>query len=70
MIFGQFKEYKGYVGTIEYSTDDFVYHGKLLNIKDLVSYEGNSFIELYRDYLCAINDYIEIEKELSGLYEY
>jgi len=33
-------EYKGYKGSIEVCLDDDLLHGKLLGIKDLVTYEG------------------------------
>ena len=65
MIIGQFIEYKGYVGSIEYSLDDDIYYGKLLNIQDLVAYEGNTFELLYEDYLDAVDDYIELKKEVN-----
>ena len=64
MVLGQFIEYKGYVGSIEYSLDDDVYYGKLLNIADLVNYEGDTFELLYENYLDAVDDYIEFKKEL------
>lgn len=64
MVLGQFIEYKGYVGSIEYSLDDDVYYGKLLNIADLVNYEGDTFELLCENYLNAVDDYIEFKKEL------
>jgi predicted HicB family RNase H-like nuclease len=33
-------EHKGYVGSAEYSDEDEVFHGKLLCIRDLVTYEA------------------------------
>lgn len=60
MFIGQFIEYKGYVGSIEYDLDNDVYFGKLLNIKDLINYEGDNIFSLYRHYLDAVDDYIEI----------
>ena len=65
MIMGQFIEYNGCVGSIEYSLDDDIYYGKLLNIRDLVAYEGNTFELLYEDYLDAVDDYIELKKEVN-----
>lgn len=62
MLFGQFVEYKGYVGSIEYSFEDNIYYGSLLNIKDLVVYEGDTIEELYKYYQETIDDYIEFKK--------
>jgi predicted HicB family RNase H-like nuclease len=33
-------EYKGYYGSVHYSDDDQVFHGKIEFIRSLVSYEG------------------------------
>ena len=53
-------EYKGYVGTVEYSDKDNILFGKVLGIKGLVSYEGESVGELRRDFEEAVDDYLEI----------
>ena len=57
MRIGQFVEYKGYVGTIEYSPEDNIYYGHLLNIEDFISYDGSSVEELYIDYQGAVDFY-------------
>ena len=57
MRIGQFVEYKGYVGTIEYSPEDNIYYGHLLNIEDSISYDGSSVEELYIDYQEAVDFY-------------
>ena len=62
MRIGQFIEYKGYVGTIEYSPEDDIYHGQLLNIDDSINYDGTSIEELYMDYQEAVDFYIRLNK--------
>ena len=49
--------YENQKGSIEYSKEDNVYFGKLLNITDLVLYEGNSIEELEINFINAINSY-------------
>lgn len=66
MMFGQFVEYKGYIGSIEYDSEDAVYYGCVMNTLDLVNYEGDSIEELYQYYQEAIDDYIEFKKEISN----
>lgn len=39
-------EYKGYLGTVEYSAQDHCLYGKLAYIRDLVNYEATSVEEL------------------------
>jgi len=51
--------YKGYCGTVEYSAADNILHGKVLGIKGLISYEGNSLQSLKEDFEGAIDDYLE-----------
>lgn len=53
-------EYRGYLGSVEYSVEDQCYHGKIYDIEDLVSYEGNTIEELMADFRNAVDDY---EKE-------
>ena len=47
--------HKNYKGSIEFSKNDNVYFGKILNISDLVLYEGNTIEELKADFIEAIN---------------
>ena len=65
MRIGQFIEYKGYVGTIEYSPEDNIYHGQLLNIDDSINYDGTSIEELYMDYQEAVDFYIGLKKDIE-----
>ena len=64
MVLGQFVEYKGHIGSIEYSDEDKIYFGQLLNIEDLVNYEGHSIEELYEYYREAVDDYMEFREEM------
>lgn len=59
MRIGQFVEYKGYIGSIEYDPEDKIHYGHLLNVDDPVVYYGNTVEELYEYYCKAIDDYIE-----------
>jgi predicted HicB family RNase H-like nuclease len=58
-------EYKGYYGSIHYSSNDEVFHGKLLAINDLVNFEGVSVAELKSAFQEAVDDYLETCKELG-----
>ena len=53
-------EYKGYLGTIEYSDDDEVLHGRLEFIRDLVTYEGSDAKNLKAAFQEAVDDYLEL----------
>jgi predicted HicB family RNase H-like nuclease len=48
-------KYKGFEGSIEYSAEDGVMHGRILNIKGLyASYEGDTLENLYKDFMEAV----------------
>ncbi len=58
-------EYKGYNGTVEYSAEDNVLFGKVIGIKSLISYEGQSVEELKADFEGAVDEYLEYCEEKS-----
>ena len=51
-------EYKGYSGSIEYSTEDDLLYGKVLGIRGLISYEGVTGKDLENDFKEAIDSYL------------
>lgn len=56
-------EHKGYNGTVEYSAEDNVLFGKVIGIKSLISYEGQSVEELKKDFEGAVDEYLEYCEE-------
>ena len=38
--------YKGYVGTVEYSEEDACLFGRIAGIRDIITYEGESVVEI------------------------
>ena len=55
--------YKNYNGTVEYSKEDKCLFGKVIGIKSLLSYEGDSVQELEEDFQDEIDRYLEDCKE-------
>lgn len=53
-------EYKGYVGSIEFSEEDFIFYGKVQGIRSLISYEGSTATELISDFHSSVDDYLAI----------
>ena len=53
-------EYKGYVGSVEFSEEDTLVFGKVLGIRALISYEGTNAAELVADFHGAVDDYLEL----------
>jgi predicted HicB family RNase H-like nuclease len=54
-----FMEYKGYIGSVRFSGEDEVFHGKLQGIRDLVTYEGTDVASLKQNFTGAVDDYLE-----------
>ncbi|MGW8123480.1 type II toxin-antitoxin system HicB family antitoxin [Roseivirga echinicomitans] len=54
----KYLEYKGYTGSIEYSSEDNLLYGKVLGIRGLISYEGETGKLLEVDFKEAINVYL------------
>jgi predicted HicB family RNase H-like nuclease len=50
--------YKNYIAEVHYSNDDEVFHGKVLGINDLVTFEGQSVKELKKAFKEAVEDYL------------
>ena len=53
-------EYKGYVGSVEFSENDGVFYGKVQGIKSLISYEGKDAKELLYDFHEAVDSYLKV----------
>lgn len=59
----KYLEYKGYTGSIEYSPEDNLLYGKVLGIRGLISYEGETGKLLEDDFREAVNVYLADCKE-------
>ena len=55
--------YKGYVGTVEYTTEDDVLFGKILGIRGLFLYEGESLSEIKSAFQEAVDEYLAFCEE-------
>ncbi len=58
-------QYKDYIGSIHFSSEDEVFYGKIVGIDDLVSFEGASVKELKKSFHEAVEDYLESCKEIG-----
>ena len=58
-------KFKDYSSSIRFSAEDEVFHGKVLGINDLVTFEGKSVAELKKAFKEAIEDYLETCKNLQ-----
>jgi len=55
--------YKDYIGMIEYDEDMEMFHGRVANIRDVVSFYGKSVSELKAEMKKSVDEYIAFCKE-------
>ena len=56
---GNFLHYKNYTGSVEISGEDGVFHGKVIGIKALISFEGETVSAIIDDFHDAVDEYLE-----------
>jgi predicted HicB family RNase H-like nuclease len=67
-------KYKGYLGHIEFDTDAEIFHGEVINTKDVITFQGKTARELKKAFEDSVEDYLEFcatrhekpEKPFSG----
>ena len=57
--------YKGYQGRFEYDPDADIFHGDVLHITDVVTFQGRSIDELKTALADSIEDYFDLCKEVG-----
>jgi len=50
--------YKDYFGSVLYSAEDRCLHGRILGIRDMVSYEGTTVRGLEKNFKAAVDEYL------------
>ncbi len=67
-------EYKGYIGQVEFDDEANIFHGEVINLRDVVTFQGATVNELRKAFRDSVDDYIEFcaergevpEKPYSG----
>ena len=67
-------EYKGYVGKAEIDEEAGILYGEVINVRDVITFEGNSVDEIQKAFRESVDDYLEFcsqrgeapEKPFSG----
>ncbi|MDR2543657.1 MAG: type II toxin-antitoxin system HicB family antitoxin [Treponema sp.] len=57
--------YKGYFGSVEFSEEDNIFHGRIIGINDHITYHGKCAESLRGDFMEAVNDYLETCAEMG-----
>jgi predicted HicB family RNase H-like nuclease len=67
-------EYKGYLSRIEFDDEANIFHGEVINIRDVITFQGKSVDELRKAFEDSVEDYLafcaergeEPDKPFSG----
>ena len=57
--------HRGYTGSIGYSEEEQVFFGKVLGLRSLISYEGDTIDELLENFREAVDDYLAVCEEVG-----
>lgn len=56
-------KYKNYLGQVEFDSDAKIFHGEVIGLKDVITFQGASVKELEKAFKNSIDDYLEFCKE-------
>ena len=67
-------EYKGYIGKVEFDDEANVFHGEVINLRDVITFEADTVTKLQKAFRDSVADYLEFcakrgeepEKPFSG----
>lgn len=52
-------KYKGYESVVEFDDEAEIFHGEIINIRDVVTFQGRSVEELKQAFQDSVDDYLE-----------
>jgi len=56
-------EYKGYIGDVNFDSEAHLFHGEVINTRDVITFQGKSVDELEKAFMDSVEDYLEWCKE-------
>ena len=56
-------EYKGYIGEVNFDPVARIFHGEIINTRDVITFQGKTVDDLERAFQESIEDYLEWCKE-------
>ncbi len=51
-------EYRGYIGKVDYDDEAGIFHGEVVNLRDVITFAGESVPELRRAFQESVDDYL------------
>jgi predicted HicB family RNase H-like nuclease len=56
-------EYKSYIGVIEYDDEAGIFHGEIINLRDVITFQGTCVEELRQALKDSVEDYLDFCQE-------
>lgn len=56
-------KYKNYIGHVEFDEEAEIFHGEVINIHDVVTFQGSTVKSLKKAFRDSVNDYLEFCKK-------
>jgi len=56
-------EYKGYIGKVEFDDEASIFHGEVINLRDVVTFQGETVQALRVAFEDSVDDYLEFCEE-------
>ena len=56
-------EYKGYTGNVEFDAEAGLFHGEVLDTRDVITFQGTSVEDLQQAFRDSVDDYLDFCKE-------
>lgn len=55
--------YKGYIGKVDYDENAGIFHGEVINTRDVITFQGDSVNELKKALKSSVEEYLEFCRE-------
>lgn len=52
-------QYKGYMGHVEFDDEAGLFHGEVIDLRDVVTFQGTSMEELEKAFQDSVDDYLK-----------
>ena len=56
-------KYKGYTGYVEFDDEARIFHGEVLDLRDVITFQGKSVEEIESGFRDSVDDYLEFCKQ-------
>jgi len=58
-------KYKGYIGIVEFDEEAEVFFGKVVNIRDTITFQSENTHDLRKEFEASVDDYLDFCAELG-----